>query len=205
METRDIDRQPRDILLYWFGELVDGWTTDERDSLWFGGLGKDDADMGKKFGGMITRALNGELESWRDSADGLMGYILLLDQMIRAVNRGTAAAFDGDKKALAACKSAIDAGIDLQLPAAHCCFFYLPLEHSENIDDQRQCVACFEALSERFSKYKKEFAGGLIYAQQHLDIIRQFGRFPYRNAALGRTSNASEIQYLQDGGVSFGQ
>lgn len=196
---------PRDILHYWFGELAGGWTTEDRGKLWFGGDPADDADMRARFGETIARAKNGELESWRQTPGGLMAFILLLDQMTRATGRNAPDAFAGDEKALAACKAGIAAKTDLQMPAAHLAFFYLPLEHSESLADQEQCVAAFSALMARFPEREKEFAEGRKYALQHLEIIRRFGRFPHRNRILGRPSAAAEEQFLRDGGPRFGQ
>lgn len=196
---------PRDILEYWFGELADGWTTADREELWFGGEKKDDEEMRFRFSEIIARAKNGELESWRQTPDGLMAYILILDQMTRATGRGTPDAFAGDEKSLAACKAGIAAQTDLQMPAAHCRFFYLPLEHSESLADQEQCVAAFSDLMIRFPARENEFAESREYAREHLEIIRRFGRFPHRNRILGRESTAEEERFLQDGGPDFGQ
>ncbi|MGI9298061.1 MAG: DUF924 family protein [Gammaproteobacteria bacterium] len=196
---------PRDVLQYWFGELSGGWTTEDRHTLWFGAAAADDAEMRAKFGGMIARAKNGGLESWRRTPEGLMAFIVLLDQMTRATGRGTAAAFAGDESALAACRAGIAAKIDLRMPAAHCRFFYLPLEHSENLSDQEQCVSAFSELMSRFPRREKEFAESREYARQHLEIIRRFGRFPHRNRILGRPSDAEEERFLRDGGPRFGQ
>lgn len=197
--------EPRDILHYWFGELSGGWTTDDRGKLWFGGDPADDAEMRALFGGAIARAKNGTLELWRRTPEGLMAFILLLDQMTRATERGTPAAFAGDETALAACKAGIAAKMDLQMPAAHLRFFYLPLEHSESRQDQEQCVAAFSALIARFPEREKEFAESREYARQHWEIIRRFGRFPHRNRILGRPSTAEEERFLQEGGPRFGQ
>ena len=196
---------PHEILNYWFGELADGWTIGDRNKLWFGGDPADDAEMRARFGDTIARAKNGKMESWRQTPDKLMAYILLLDQMTRATGRGTPDAFAGDQKALAACKAGIAAKIDMQIPAAHCRFFYLPLEHSESQADQEECVAAFSALMTRFPAREKEFAESREYARQHLEIIRRFGRFPHRNRILGRASAPEEEVFLRDGGPNFGQ
>lgn len=196
---------PHDILQYWFGALRGGWTTEDRHKLWFGGDAADDSEMRTKFGATIARAQNGKLESWRRTPEGLMAFILLLDQMTRATGRGTAAAFAGDEKALAACKTGIARGMHLQMPAAHCRFFYLPLEHSESLSDQEECVSAFSELMARFPEREKEFAESREYARQHLEIVRRFGRFPHRNRILGRASAPEEERFLRDGGPNFGQ
>lgn len=204
MQAIDSAKQVQSILHYWFGELKAGWISSDRNALWFESRVADDADMRAQFATMISRALAGELETWRDTPDGLMAYITLLDQMTRAVHRGTTTAFAGDTKALVACKAAIATGMDLQLPAIHCRFFYLPFEHSEELADQEQCIALFTALKERFPEREEEFIDSLFYAQQHLEIIQQFGRFPHRNVILGRINSSAEEQYLKDAPL-FGQ
>ena len=196
MQTKANKKQIQAVLHYWFGELIDGWTSSDRNALWFESRATDDTDMQVQFLAMIELALAGKLEKWREDPEGLMAYIILLDQMTRAVYRGTAKAFAGDNKALAACKAAIATGMDLQLPAIHCRFFYLPFEHSEDIADQKQCITLFTALQQRFPERKEEFIDSLFYVQQHLDIIQRFGRFPHRNAILGRTNSREEEQYL---------
>ena len=195
----------RNILDYWFGELKDGWVTTDRHALWFGSRAEDDADMRAKFGDMIRQVLDGELESWRETPEGLMAYILLSDQMTRAIFRGTAEAFSGDKLALSACLSAMESGMDLQLPPAHSRFFYLPLEHSEDMENQARCVSAFEEMQTRFPSRREEFVASVHYAREHLEIIRQFGRFPHRNAILNRESSAEERRFLEEGGPTFGQ
>ena len=195
------------ILDYWFGALSDGWTLnfEERNHLWFGADKKDDADMKKEFGALVEAALANKLEKWRHSPESLMAYILLLDQMTRAIFRGTPNAFAGDKQALAACKEGIAQELDFQLPPLYCRFYYLPLEHSESLDDQKQCVVAFDNMRQRFARYDKEFIDSVYYAQKHLEIIERFGRFPHRNAILGRESTDEEKEYLAADAPNFGQ
>lgn len=194
--------RPSDVLSYWFGELdADGWPVSPRRRLWFGFCAEDDGDMQKRFGGAIRRALSGELEHWREKEPA--AYIILLDQMTRAVFRGAASAFAGDAKALSACKNGIARGEDLRLPAAHCMFFYMPLQHAENAALQDESAAKFAGLRARFPRPELEDA--LRFAEHHREIIQKFGRFPHRNAALGRKSSAAEKAYLAEHGGGFGQ
>ncbi len=202
------DIQPSDILFYWFGELVDGDVADAdaRHALWFGSRPEDDQDMQEKFAPLIEQALNGDLEHWRQTPNELMAYIILLDQMTRATKRGTAAAFGGDSKALAACQQGITYGMDQQMQPIYRRFFYLPLEHSENIADQRQCVALFAAAQKQMPEYIDMFADSEKYAIAHLKIIEKFARFPHRNAIVGREDTADEALYLKENpGAHFGQ
>ena len=139
---------PDDIIHYWFGELLNGWTAENRYPLWFEGRIEDDAEMAERFGVAIDAALAGELEDWLQSPTGALAYILLLDQMTRATRRNTAEAYAGDVRALAACHRGLDSNQDQALPIVYRTFFYLPLEHSESLADQERCVSLFNTLRE---------------------------------------------------------
>lgn len=200
------DCQPQTVLKYWFGHLTtDGWTMEDRNTLWFGGKAEDDDCMRDRFGATVELALAGQLQPWLAEPSRLMAYILLLDQMTRAIWRGKKAAFAGDEQALVACRLAIQSDMHTRLPPVYCRFLYLPLEHSEMLTDQQQCVSLFKALQLYFPKHKQEFMESEQYAQQHLKIIQRFGRFPHRNTVLERKSSAEEVRYLQEGGATFNQ
>ena len=193
------------VLSYWFGELRDGWTVEKRHRLWFAADKTDDNDIRERFNDLINAAVAGRLDDWRKSDRGNMALIILSDQMTRATRRGTAAAFAGDAIALATCQDGIHDGLDKRLPFAYRCFYYLPLEHSESINDQQQCIRMFEKLHDDFPQYKKITEESIHYAVMHLRIIRKFGRFPHRNTILGRTSTPGEIEYLKNNGNAFNQ
>ncbi|MBE8158362.1 MAG: DUF924 domain-containing protein [Betaproteobacteria bacterium] len=195
---------PPDILAYWFGELdAGGRPVSPRHRLWFGFCAEDDEAMRARFGGAIRRALSGGLEKWRQTPEESLAYIILLDQMTRAVFRNTAAAFSGDARAFSACKNGIAWGDDLRLPAVHCMFFYMPLQHGENAAAQETSIQKFSELHARFPEADLENARS--FAGHHREIIQTFGRFPHRNAVLGRNSTAAELAYLQKHGGGFGQ
>ncbi len=191
-------------LLVW-RTILDGWPQEKHERLWFAGNAADDRDLQTRFGGMIDRALAGDLEHWTHSPTDLLAYILLLDQMTRAVNRGTAAAFAGDALALTACKKGLAVAFDRELAAAQRMFFYLPLEHSENHSDQKRSVTLYTALRKQFPAHQNKLEGAFQYAVKHHDLIYRFGRFPHRNVLLGRTSSADERNYLQNTNERFGQ
>ncbi|MGI9307272.1 MAG: DUF924 family protein [Gammaproteobacteria bacterium] len=202
------NEEARAVLAYWFGALSeDGWPLADRNRLWFGFSAEDDDEMRARFGGedgAIRRALSGKLAHWLDGgARDILAYIILLDQMTRAVFRGTAEAFCGDEKALAACFAGMKTKADLRLAAAHGMFFYMPLQHGEGAEIQDESVSRFDLLARNFPSERAENARG--YAVVHRDIIRQFGRFPHRNAVLGRQSTAAETAYLQKNKSGFGQ
>jgi uncharacterized protein (DUF924 family) len=188
-----------DIHDFWFGELDEnGLCKTERNALWFGADDATDTRCRKLFGASLSHALDGKLDSWEASDRGLVALVVLLDQFSRNIHRGTAQAFEGDPKALALAQDAIASGRHLRLPVIHRVFLYLPLEHSEELALQNQCVALFQELA-RVSDHP-QFASFTRYAIAHRDVIAQFGRFPHRNAALGRTSSAVEIAYLEQHG-----
>lgn len=136
-------------------------------------------------------AARGELTAWQADAEGALALVLLLDQFPRNLYRGSAHAYATDGLACMAAEHAIDAGFDRATSMPQRIFFYLPLEHAEDLSKQARCVALTEATGDA------EFAR---YARLHRDIIVRFGRFPHRNAALGRTSTPEELAYLESGG-----
>lgn len=201
----ELRKDARAVLDYWFGETdADGWPMEDRERLWFGADKADDDDMRRQFGDLIEQAVGGELNHWRDAPPSSMALILLTDQMSRATRRGRAAAFSGDAIALAACEQGLARGYDKKLPSGYLQFYYLPLEHSENINAQKRCVALYKRLQRDHPE--KPLAEAVRYAVLHHDIIARFGRFPHRNAALERVSTEEEQAYLQANGTqTFGQ
>lgn len=184
---------------FWFGELdTDGLCTRDNHARWFGADEETDATCRNRFGARLEQALQGELDHWAESDRGLVALVVLLDQFSRNIHRGTAQAFAGDERALALAQEAIGSGRDQRLPAIHRVFLYLPLEHCEDLETQERCVVLFEELED--SVQHPLFAGFTRYAAAHREVIARFGRFPHRNAALGRTSSPAELAYLQEHG-----
>ena len=191
MESKPID----EILMFWFGPLSNkGLSKPEQHGLWF----KSSADTDKKcehlFGAAVTQAIAGELDEWAESDQGLMALILLLDQFPRNIYRGTAAAFSGDPRALRLALQAVADNRHIHIPLIHRVFLYLPLEHSEDIAVQEQCVALFEEMAGATGL--DQMAGFSRYAAAHRDVIARFGRFPHRNNILGRQSTPAEIEHI---------
>ena len=184
---------------FWFGELDEnGLCKTDRNALWFGADEATDTRCRALFGASLTLALAGKLDTWVDTDRGLVALVVLLDQFSRNIHRGTAQAFGGDQKALALSRDATASGLHLRLPLIHRVFLYLPLEHSEELALQNQCVALFEELA--LISDHPQFASFTRYAVAHRDVIAKFGRFPHRNAALGRGSSPAEIAYLEQHG-----
>jgi uncharacterized protein (DUF924 family)/voltage-gated potassium channel Kch len=203
----------RDIHDYWFGPTpLTPAALGERMRFWFGG---DDApdlqrardeEVAARFGGLIERALTGELDSWAGGPRRLLALILLLDQFPRNAWRGTARAFAGDERALACARGGMQTGADAVLLPVERMFFYMPLQHAESAEVQDESVAAYRRLVlESPGAIRGVLEGTLKYAEMHRDIVARFGRFPHRNAVLGRTSTAEEEAYLAGGAERFGQ
>lgn len=170
--------------------IVDFWRN-AGPSKWFAKDAAFDVALRERFLDAHFAAARREHEALIDDADGALGLILLLDQVPRNVFRGSAQAFASDALARAYAERAIASGFDLRVDPALRIFFYLPFEHSESMADQDRAVALIAALGD---------ANYLQYAESHRDAIRRFGRFPHRNAALGRTSTAEEKAWIDAGG-----
>ena len=196
---------PQEVLDFWFGEIIDEWTTTDRHALWFGARAADDEIIRAHFGEAMEQAVAGGMTAWEQKPMDTLALIILLDQMTRVIGRGRAAAFAGDKRALALCLAGISGGFARQLPMVAQMFFYLPLEHSELLSHQEKHLALYADMIRQCPARKKELTAAFDYARQHMDIIARFGRFPHRNAALGRVNTPAEETYLQNTNESFGQ
>src|SRR5690606_2765693 len=147
------------------------------------------------------RAAAGEFDAWAAQPESATARILVLDQFPRNLFRGTAEAFAYDHAAQAAARAAVDAGHDAAVHPLMAAFVYLPFEHAENAGLQARSVACYAALEERAPPGLEPLLAGFTdYARRHRAIVERFGRFPYRNAWLGRASTPEEIAYLDSGG-----
>ena len=196
---------PQEVLDFWFGEIIDEWTTTDRHALWFGARAADDEIIRAHFGEAMEQAVAGGMTAWEQKPMDTLALIILLDQMTRVIGRGRAAAFAGDKRALSLCLAGISGGFARQLPMVAQMFFYLPLEHSELLSHQEKHLALYADMIRQCPARKKELTAAFDYARKHMDIIARFGRFPHRNAALGRVNTPAEETYLQNTNESFGQ
>jgi uncharacterized protein (DUF924 family) len=202
---------PETIHAFWFGATADrdsDTTIIARQSaLWWKKQPEADAEIRMRFAPLVARAALGELDGWLGGSSGMHGrlaLILLTDQFPRNIWRGQAAAFAFDVLALRWSKETIARGLDRDARPIERVFLYLPLEHSEDLADQREAVRLFDALAgEVAPEARSAFAGYLDYARRHLEIIERFGRFPHRNAALGRETSAEEAAFLRQPGSGF--
>jgi uncharacterized protein (DUF924 family) len=178
---------PVEVLDFWLGEIgPDGW--------YAGGEEIDDT-IAVRFGDLWQALHDGGLEHWVDGTVGTLAYLIVADQFSRNIHRGTGRAFATDAMARAAARRALDMGWDMGAPEPERQFFYLPFEHSEDMADQDLCVRLME---ERLASEP----GNILHAQAHRQIIARFGRFPFRNAALGRDNTPAEAAFLAEGGYA---
>ena len=153
---------------------------------------------------LVIAAEVGDLDDWRLSIDGRLALVLLTDQFPRNIFRDSPAAFHFDALARNLCVEGLATRADRELRPIERVFFYLPLEHSEDLDDQNRCVALFRELAEEVdADLKVTFENFVGFALRHHVIIERFGRFPHRNSVLGRRSTQEEIDFLAQPGSSF--
>jgi len=202
-----------DLLGHWFGKTrSDPLAIVRQQRLWFGAdddtpesRAARDAELRAQFGAAVDRALAGGHQDWVTTPAGTLALILLLDQLPRNLFRGTARAFAGDALARDVCEAGLARGDDQQLTPIERVFFYLPLEHAEDLAAQQRAVSLFLRLKQAVpAEERARYAGFAQYAEVHRDLIARFGRFPHRNAVLDRASTADEIAYLENG-ERFGQ
>lgn len=187
---------PRDVLDFWFDEAS--------AAHWFVASDTFDAQIRARFATAVQRAATGQLETWTATPAGWLALLILLDQFPRNLYRGDPRAWATDLDAQRVALSGLARGDDRQLPAIQRVFAYLPLEHAEDRALQQRSVALFDALHAQAPAGQQEkFANFLDYARRHRAVIERFGRFPHRNAALGRASSEDEVTYLAQPGAGF--
>lgn len=201
-----MSESPEEIVGFWFGDALDSAeAAGARVALWFSRDDDFDSEIRRRFGDLPERARRGELDAWRDAPASALALVIVLDQIPRNLHRGSALAFACDERAREVAREALDRGFDDRLHPLHAAFFYLPLEHSEDLADQDRCVERNERLARRAPpELRPHFDGFCHYARRHRELVRRFGRFPHRNAALGREPTPEETAYLESGGETFG-
>ena len=185
------------LIDFWFGPPGAPSRFEQRE-VWFKVDPGFDAQCREQFGALRERAAAGDCADWTLEAEPCLALILLLDQFPRNLFRGRAQAFATDAQARDAARAALGRGFDRSLPASWRQFVHLPFEHSEDLADQEVSVKLAAVLAR-----DPAFAPALDYAQRHHAIIARFGRFPHRNAALGRTSTPEEDAFLKEPNSSF--
>lgn len=198
---------PERVLQSWFqGADPNAVPPEALFALWFRSTPQQDQEIAVAFGEAMRAAAAGDLDGWAERPEGRLALILLLDQFPRNAARGTAMAFAGDPQARRHALEALATGQDQALPVLYRVFTYLPLEHAEDLALQERCVGLMRAAAQSAPGALGAFLGAWVgYAEQHRDIIARFGRFPHRNAVLGRPSTEAEEAWLNGGGETFGQ
>ena len=207
MTAKPESRRQEDILNYWFGQLKENeGPSNVYYKKWFAKDERVDHFIKTSFESDLQRAIDGHLRSWEEVPRGALALIILLDQFSRNIYRGSPRAFTQDPLALELCLKGIEKGFDTKLHPVERLFFYMPLEHSEDLEMQKKSVELFSMMEELFpsphnlsymvSEFKK-------YADMHYVIIERFGRFPHRNQVLGRKSTPEEVEFLKLPGSSF--
>lgn len=188
----------REVLDFWFGAPGSAEYGRAR-KMWFKKDAAFDALLRERFGALLDAACAGELDAWCATPEGALALVIVLDQFSRNCHRGTPRAFAADDKALAVARAMVASGDDLRLPTVeHRAFAYLPFEHAETAEAQRESLRLFGELAK-----DPQAKGYYDYAVRHADVIARFGRFPHRNAQLGRESTQAEAAFLRQPGSRF--
>ncbi|HXU72986.1 MAG TPA: DUF924 family protein [Polyangia bacterium] len=189
---------PDEVLAFWLGAPAQ-----DHDSFmhkirrWFGVDKALDAEIRARFGDDVQRARDGALDAWAKTPRGRLALIILLDQFTRNLHRGTARSYENDARGLALAEAGIDAREDEALSYEEKMFLYMPLTHSEDVSRQERHVVLVEAaVNAAPVAMQKAYATALAHARGYLEQIRRFGRFPHRNAILGRTCTQEEMAFL---------
>lgn len=200
----------KEILDYWFDarNSTDAWV-----HLWFAGTPEIDEDIRTRFEPLVLEAAceaasdfppGGRFSDWRAEPEGCLALLILLDQFPLNIYRDQARSFEIVDLALPIALQALAQGFDQKVPEIHRLFFYLPLEHSEDLNIQRRCVKLFERLAAEAAPHEKKYMDIFLdYAIRHLVVIERFGRYPDRNPILGRTHRPEEAEYMAQGGPPF--
>ena len=180
-------------------EVIDFWLQEIGPTGWYVASFGVDEHIRERFGALVDRAKAGELDEWSETPDGALALLILLDQFSRNLHRGKPEAFEADPKARDIARAAIAKNHDLEIAEPGRQFFYLPFEHSEDLADQDLSVQLFTDRMENLSETL------MHHVRQHRELIKRFGRFPFRNEALGRLSTEEEITFLAEGGYAPGK
>jgi uncharacterized protein (DUF924 family) len=182
------------LLDFWFGSPDDP-AREQHRQIWFRSTPEFDAALRDAFLADYEAAAAGRLAAWEESAEGALALLLLLDQLPRNMFRNTPRAYATDAMARAAADRALGRGFERMVPPAWRLFFHMPFHHSEDLDDQRRSVALAATLPPRHPDRRGSLRR---YGRPYVEVIERFGRFPHRNAILGRQSTAEEIEFLEE-------
>ncbi len=198
---------PDHLLTFWFADAVtDAQAAEKRYAFWFEAGPHIDAQLRDRFSGVYAQARSGGLQAWQTAARSCLALVIALDQLPRNLFRGTPAAFGTDLQAQQICQYGLEKMYLTQLTPVEQAFFLMPLQHAEDITLQEASVRhCKTLLAQAPSEWHAFLSSWLDFAHKHLTIMQRFGRFPHRNAILGRRSTPDEQAFLDSGSGSFGQ
>jgi uncharacterized protein (DUF924 family) len=200
-----MDVLPDSVLAFWFGQPGSATEVAGRQTrLWFGKSPENDRAVAERFADTLLDATAGRLGHWAATPRGRLALLIVFDQFPHHIHRDQPQAFATDPQALALSLAALDAGEAGQLAPIERVFLYLPLEHAESLSMQDRSVALYEALAQEAAADERAlFDNFLDYARKHRDVVARFGRFPHRNAILGRPSTPEELEFLKQPGSRF--
>lgn len=170
-----------------YRELLDFWFSEAVSRFWFNSTPEFDRQLKDSYGDLWQQAVNGELDAWLETAEGCLALVIILDQFPLNMFRGEARSFSSEQQSREVAAHALEKGFDVELTSRQKSFLYMPFMHSENLDDQARSLQLFD---------QPGLEDNLRFARHHYGIVERFGRFPHRNAILGRPSSESEIEYL---------
>ena len=196
---------PESVLTFWFGPPGSATEVAGRQTkLWFGKSPANDQAVSERFAATLAAATAGGLDHWADTPRGRLALVIVLDQFPHHIHRDQPQAFATDPQSLALSLAALETGEDRKLAPIERVFLYLPLEHAESLDLQERSVSLYEQLArEAAADERALFDNFLDYARKHRDVVARFGRFPHRNAILGRASTPDEVEFLKQPGSRF--
>jgi uncharacterized protein (DUF924 family) len=192
-----VPNEPDEVLDFWFGREGEPGYGEFRDA-WFQKDAEFDREVQERFGTLYERAAAGELDGWRDDARSCLALVICLDQFPRNMFRGDGRTHATDAQAVDTASHALERALDRELPPFQRMFLYMPFMHSEDLEDQRRSVELFGRLAE-----KPGAPDVTSYAVGHMEIVERFGRFPHRNAILGRETTPEEAEFLRGPNSSF--
>ena len=195
---------PEDVITFWLGRPAathDEFT--QKIRRWFSTDKALDAEIRTRFGDAVQRARDGALDDWAQTPRGRLGLIILLDQFTRNLHRGTPRAYENDARALVLAEAGLDAHDDAEMSFEEKMFLYMPLAHAEDVSRQERHLALIAAAANAAPPgLEQAWPLATSHAKGYLDQIRRFGRFPHRNAILGRTCTQEEMAFLDSPSTS---
>lgn len=193
-----------EILSFWFGELSGPHDLGPNMKMWWTKDAAVDDQIRDRFAAHVDKAADGQYDDWLDAPRPALALVILLDQFSRNLHRDSPKAWENDPKAQAVALEAIARGHDRELATVERQFLYMPLLHSEDIAlHEKMATLCDDALAEVPADVRESFAGWGRSLAQHTEIVKRFGRYPHRNAILGRKSTEAEEAFLKTPGSSF--